>query len=156
MTALLLIALAQPQTEPPVPRAMPKLDLKDTKGTRWTNELMKNDGKVYLIEFWATWCTSCKAMEPMIKDVYAKAKSEKFEMLSITIDETPADVVKHLRAKPFPNPVLLDPVGKAWKEWKVESVPAFFMIKDNQIVWQAKGLQKRETLEQKIAEFAAP
>jgi len=147
LTTLAAFAILMPQT---APREMPALDLKDTKGKRWTNDVLRKEGKVTLVEFWATWCTSCKQMEPMLKELYGKFKGDKFEMLSITIDETPADVIKHLKAKPFPNPVLLDTAGKAWKEWKVQNVPAFFLIKDGKIVWEAKGLQTRETLDKEI------
>ncbi len=146
---MIAAALLAPQATLP---AMPALDLKDTKGKRWTNEVLKKESKVYFIEFWATWCTSCREMEPMIKDVYSKFKGDRFEMLSISIDETPSDVIKHLREKPFPNPVLLDTAGKAWKEWKVENVPAFFLVKDGRVVWQAKGIQKRETFELAISD----
>lgn len=152
MTMLIAASiLAAPvQKVPAVPRPMPKFDLKDTKGQRWTNEKIKKTDKLVLVEFWATWCSSCKEMEPMIKELYGDFREQKFEMLSVSIDETPADVAKHLKTKPFPNPVLIDPAGKGWKEWKVENVPAFFLVKDNEIVWQAVGKQERETLEKAI------
>ena len=153
LTVMIAAALMVPQATPP---SLPALDIKDTKGKRWTNDVLKKEGKVYFIEFWATWCTSCKQMEPMIKEVYSKFKGDRFEMLSISIDETPADVIKHLKEKPFPNPVLLDTAGKTWKAWKVENVPAFFLVKDGRILWQAKGIQKRETLEQVISDSLKP
>lgn len=152
IAAAILASPEQKQTA--LPRPMPKLELKDSKGQKWTNDKLKKEGKLVLIEFWATWCASCKEMEPMIKELYAEHKSEKFDMLSISIDETPADVAKHLKAKPFPNPVLLDAEGKGWKEWKVENVPAFFLVKDNQIVWQAQGKQERGTLEAALKSHA--
>ena len=43
-------------------------------------------GEVVLVEFWATWCGPCRGELPYLKDVYAKYKSDGFEILSISLD----------------------------------------------------------------------
>lgn len=43
-------------------------------------------GKVVLVDFWASYCTSCIAYMPAIQQVYNKYKSHGFDVISISID----------------------------------------------------------------------
>jgi len=44
-------------------------------------------GKVVLIDFWATWCESCREALPHIRDIARKFQSEPPVILSISLDE---------------------------------------------------------------------
>ena len=56
-------------------------------------------GKLYLIDFWATWCVPCLAEMPTLHRVYEKYKYRNFEILSISLDRSPEDVAKFRRGK---------------------------------------------------------
>ena len=51
-------------------------------------------GKIYLIDFWATWCGPCRAEMPNLQAAYNKYKDKGFEILSLSFDKQPEDVAK--------------------------------------------------------------
>lgn len=44
-------------------------------------------GKVVLVDFWATWCGPCRAAMPSIKKIANKFQGEPFVVLSVSVDE---------------------------------------------------------------------
>lgn len=134
---------------PPVlPRAMPKFDLTDTTGKAWNAASMKD--KVVLVDYWATWCGPCKEMKPIIEKTHADFAPRNYEVLSVSIDEKKDTLTGFLKKNPFKNPVLFD-TNQTWAEWKVRVIPAFFVVKNGQIVdqWVGKKSEKevREIIE---------
>ncbi len=51
-------------------------------------------GKIYLIDFWATWCGPCRREMPNLQKAYEKYKGRGFEILSLSFDKSPEDVTK--------------------------------------------------------------
>jgi thiol-disulfide isomerase/thioredoxin len=43
--------------------------------------------KVYLINFWATWCAPCKEEMPQLETFYQKYKSQGLEVIAISMDD---------------------------------------------------------------------
>jgi len=59
-------------------------------------------GKVYLIEFWATWCGPCKGIMPELAELQEKYGPEGFQAISIS-DEKPTVVQKFLESQQSPE-----------------------------------------------------
>ncbi|MEX0314653.1 MAG: TlpA disulfide reductase family protein, partial [Allomuricauda sp.] len=48
--------------------------------------LNKDDGKTYIINFWATWCKPCIEELPYFEKVYAEQKANKVEVVLVSLD----------------------------------------------------------------------
>lgn len=65
-------------------RMAPAFAVTTTDGKRISMDDLQ--GKVVLLDFWATWCAPCREALPRIRDVARKFQSEPLVVLSISID----------------------------------------------------------------------
>ena len=107
------VALAGQDVGLPLGTAAPAVTLADLDGK--TVDLGQYVGKQpVLLEFWATWCPLCKALEPSLKAAHAKYGDKvTFVAVGVGVNETPASIKRHLAAAPLPFPVLYDADGAA-------------------------------------------
>jgi thiol-disulfide isomerase/thioredoxin len=74
--------------------------LEDSSVTYTDDELC---GKVYLIDFWGTWCGPCIEEMPHLQKAYETYRDQGFEMLSVAFIDTRADI-QQFRANRYPMP----------------------------------------------------
>lgn len=55
--------------------------------------LSSYQGKVVLIDFWATWCPPCREELPLFQELHNEYRDKGFEIVGISMDENAADVV---------------------------------------------------------------
>lgn len=53
------------------------------------------NGKYVLLEFWATWCRSCKRITPEIVSLYGKYEGPNFQIIGVTIEDFRQDNLKN-------------------------------------------------------------
>ena len=71
------------------PPAQPNMIFKDADGREM--RLSDYKGKVILVNIWATWCAPCIAEMPMLDKLQAAKGSNKFEVVTISLDRTAAE-----------------------------------------------------------------
>jgi thiol-disulfide isomerase/thioredoxin len=125
--------LAQSQAD-----SLPEFSLRDVKGREWKQGAL-SPGRLYLFEFWATWCTSCRRMSPLLKELQKNHEKKSFEILAISVDEDMAALARRIKEDPPAGTVLLDPRLEAMRRFKVKSVPAFFLVRDGKILQRWTG-----------------
>lgn len=64
-------------------QAVLRLQAADLDGRHWTHERLQ--GRIVLVDFWATWCAPCLRELPYLKEARARY-GERFEILGVSLD----------------------------------------------------------------------
>ena len=110
----------------------------DTLPQDMQNKLTIQDNKIYIIDFFASWCGSCKKEIPYISKVHQKIDSTKVEIIGIDVDKdiqkgkSFQEELKTNNALTFR--VINDPQNNIIKEFKPIGMPALFYVQNNKII----------------------
>jgi thiol-disulfide isomerase/thioredoxin len=91
-------------------------------------------GKVVVVDFWATWCGPCVAEMPTMKKIYAEYKDKGVEFVGISLDNAEGGLEKlktFVHEKDIPWPQYFQ--GNGWESkfsmsWGINSIPALFVV----------------------------
>lgn len=108
----------------------PDFSIPDLTGKPITLSALK--GKYVVVDFWASWCTPCRAANQKIKPVYEKYKNRGFEMVSVSMDDKKdlweaaikKDGLPWLQASELTG---IDKSSVA-KQYSVRSLPTVFLL----------------------------
>lgn len=73
------------------PRDLPELDFKDGEGSSLS--LSNFEGKLMLLNIWATWCGPCREEMPTMDSLQAELGGDNFEVVALSIDRKGIEVV---------------------------------------------------------------
>lgn len=65
------------------------------------DEIVTNNGKDTLVEFYAPWCGHCKKLTPIFEELGEKLKNE--DVSIVKVDATANDVPPHFEVRGFPT-----------------------------------------------------
>ncbi|MDA8411738.1 MAG: TlpA disulfide reductase family protein [Treponema sp.] len=85
-------------------------------------------GKVVLLNFWATWCPSCRKEMPSIEALWGKMKGKPFTIMAISLGETRNAVNKFVIDNKYSYPIFLDPENKLGSAFGVNGIPTTYII----------------------------
>lgn len=121
------IAFAQNGTKSDVAGA----NIKSMDGKTFNTSSISNDGKPFIIDFWATWCKPCVSELSAISEVYSEWVSEtgvKIYAVSIDDSRTMNSVAPFVTGKGWEYTILLDPNGDFKRAMNVNMVPHVFLF----------------------------
>ena len=123
-------------------------------GSRLNTEQLQ--GKVTLVNFWATSCTTCVAEMPELVDTYKQFKDQGFETVAVAMSyDAPSYVVNFAQTRQLPFKVAIDNTGAVAKAWGgIELTPTTFLIdKHGAIVKRYVGPPDFKELHQLLAQL---
>jgi cytochrome c biogenesis protein CcmG, thiol:disulfide interchange protein DsbE len=113
-------------------------------------------GQVVVVDFWATWCMPCRLQAEILEPVYRDLKGRGVQFLAANVGETPEDVKKFLKDKPFPYPVLLDPDQEVATRMGFVGLPTLMVVdKRGKISYLQTGIADGDTLRELIKKAGA-
>ena len=114
---------------PPLERgsAAPVFELPDLDGSRRLR-LAELRGRVVLLNFWATWCKPCEDEMPAMERLYRALHDPEFELVAISVDGDPSEVVRFRDRLGLSFPILLDPRSEVSRAYQTTGYPESFLI----------------------------
>lgn len=128
---------------PPVfPRPLPEFRVESFEGSVVASKDF--EGRVTLLDFWATWCPPCVETMPRLDALHERLAGQGFQVVGISIDEGDEGAKKAQRffeKRGFAYPVYHDATERpAWAALHVRAVPTMFLVDaEGRIVDQWSG-----------------
>lgn len=149
---IFLVFFAYTQSNNPLlNKKIPSINIKDIKGNPFNTKDITNDGKPFVINFWATWCTPCKKELSAIADLYDEWKEETgVKIYAVSVDNTrsSSDVSALVNGKAWEYEVLLDQNSEFKRAMNVGPIPHTFLVNGKgEIVWQCTTYAEGNELE---------
>jgi thiol-disulfide isomerase/thioredoxin len=94
-----------------------------------------------LVEFWASWCESCKALEPQIQSVARKyAGRVKLVAVVVSVNQSLARVRAFARQHPLPMEIVYDRAGTATGEYDAPATSYVLVVdRSGKVVYTGQG-----------------
>ena len=91
-------------------------------------ELPPTNGKVLLVDFWASWCAPCKASFPMMAKLHQDYAGRGLVIAAVGVDEKPAAALAFVRKLAPPFPTVHDREQKLVQQVVVPTMPTTYLI----------------------------
>ena len=112
--------------EPVEKTLAPDFLLKDLDGN--TIRLRDLRGKVVLLNFWATWCPTCRFEMPSMEALHKEFSSQGLAVLAVALRESADDVQSFYKEHHLSFTALLDHNAAASELYQTWSLPTTFLI----------------------------
>ena len=130
----------------------PNFSLRTAEGK--TIELQNLQGKVVVINFWASWCPPCRSEIPGLLEVYRKYRPKGLEIVGISLDRDGWRKVSPLvRELNIDYPVVMGNDDVVHAYGGIRSIPTTIIIdRDGKIIYRVVGLLDRQRFEDEVRE----
>jgi thiol-disulfide isomerase/thioredoxin len=106
-------------------------------------DLAALQGKVVMLNMWATWCEPCREELPELSRLHQEHQSEGFSVVGVNVDVRRMEKKVRRMAADFelPFPVVLDQKNASVRAFEVVGYPTTFIVgRDGSVRWRRDGM----------------
>lgn len=85
-------------------------------------------GDVVMLNFWASWCGSCRQEMPELERLYDTYRSAGFVLIGVNVDDESERALEFARALKVTYPILLDPRKSVAPLYRLDELPMSVLI----------------------------
>jgi thiol-disulfide isomerase/thioredoxin len=108
------------------PAPAPDLRLPDLSGRE--RGLGDFQGKVLLVNFWASWCSPCIEEMPSLKRLAEQMRGKPFALVGVNVEESRFRAMTMAQRLKLDFPILLDSEGAVFKGWGATVLPTTYVV----------------------------
>jgi cytochrome c biogenesis protein CcmG/thiol:disulfide interchange protein DsbE len=131
ISAILVCAARPAFARATVGEPAPPLTVQQSNGQRF--DLATLRGKVVIVNFWATWCPSCREEMPALNAFYQRHHAQGLAMIGVSADRhhDRGDAIKVMQSLSYPAAMLEDAQDNGFN---VSSLPTTYVIDSTGVV----------------------
>ena len=109
-------------------------------------KLSDYEGKIVILDFWATWCAPCRKAIPDLIELRTEYPEDKFEIIGISLDTDTRDMVASFVEQQNINyPIVYGDMNIAQEYGGIQSIPTSFVLdKQGRIYSSYVGYMQKE------------
>lgn len=105
----------------------------DFIGVNLTNEEVAlsdyvGKGKYILLDFWASWCSSCRKVFPELLELQASQNPDKFQIVGVFVWDSREHLKKEYNTSPEAFPLIIDEMDNSTFTYGVHYLPEFILF----------------------------
>ena len=134
----------------------PAIEMPDLEGKKV--ELTALQGKVVVIDFWASWCGPCKQEMPVLEALHKKYGEQGLVIIGVNIDNNPKKMNNFLKGTPVSFRIVHDRKLAVASKYEPGTMPtSYFIGKDGKVKYVHEGFRKKDAgeLEERVKTLLA-
>ena len=99
-----------------------------------TVTLSQLQGKVVMLDFWASWCPPCREEASTLSQVYRESQKQGVEFIGVNMWDRPSDAIEFVDLFDVPYPNGIDGKGTVAIDYGVKGIPEKIFIGPNGVI----------------------
>jgi peroxiredoxin len=96
--------------------------------------LSEYQGRVVMINFWATWCGPCRQEMPALQTIYQRYEPAGFTLLGVNVDAEPDGAMRMAKELGVSFPLLFDETKEVTRLYDVRAMPVTVLVDRDGVV----------------------
>ena len=115
-----------------------RINLKDINGKNISLSDFK--GKIVFLNFWTTWCPTCRIEVPSMEKLHQKFKNKDFAIVTVNLRESASKVKAFSKKFKLTFTALLDSTGEVGASFGIRAIPTTYILdKTGRIIGRVNG-----------------